>query len=119
MEENFDLRIKLGAASNVEDFKKVTSELKDKYIDYHEGRNVWIQNVECESTDLVLPPWLCQPYVRMPPEQHLKLVESKVKAAEDNSQVSFYEFVTISSFIFCSKLEIFTQIYLLYLVGKF
>lgn len=37
--------------------------------------------------NLYLPPWICQPYVRMDPNDHVKLLAEKQKAAEDPERV--------------------------------
>lgn len=73
--ENNELRMQLGAANTLEIFRNIVDEIKDTYLPYHEGKIKWDQTVEEGCFDLVLPPWLCQPYVRLPPEEHLKKVE--------------------------------------------
>lgn len=95
--ENFDLRIKLGEANNLEDFYEVANGLKDNYLDYHKGNKIWDHTTESNTCNIILPPWLCQPYVRMPPEQHLQKVENQMKAAEDNIQVRIF-FFTLYTF---------------------
>lgn len=47
------------------------------YEKYHTGLEVWSETTECGTQNLVLPPWLCQPYVRDTPENHVKKVELK------------------------------------------
>lgn len=54
----------------MEAFKNVVYTLRDRYLPYHEGHLTW----QTEKTDynLKLPPWLCQPYVREPPQEHIQ-----------------------------------------------
>lgn len=85
LEENFELRIKLGSASSLTDFAKVASELKERYSPYHEGKILWTATTESDSCNLILPPWLCQSYIRIPPEEHLKKVEEKNKQIEEGN----------------------------------
>lgn len=80
--ENSKTRISLGAAKSVEQFFNISKELRDKYIDYHNGVKLWDETNEPGTFNLILPPWLCQSYIRMPPDEHVKLVEEKVKEAQ-------------------------------------
>lgn len=34
-----------------------------------------------------MPPWLCQPYIRPAPEEHKKIIEEKVRKAEDPNTI--------------------------------
>lgn len=59
-------------------FKVLVNELRDKYEPFHLGKLSWSETTELGTQNLVFPPWLCQPYVRMQPEEHLKkMVENK------------------------------------------
>lgn len=70
-------------------FKMITTEIKDLYLPFHEGKLKWEQDTtENGSSNLILPPWLCQPYVRLPPEEHLKKVEQHQNRFND-TQVHF------------------------------
>ncbi|KAB0796385.1 hypothetical protein PPYR_10446 [Photinus pyralis] len=75
---NNNLRIQLGAANTMGDFKKIVTHLREMYICYHEGREKWDPMTEEGTENLILPPWLCQSYMRSPPEEHLQ------KTAVDN-----------------------------------
>ncbi|XP_026744695.1 tRNA-dihydrouridine(16/17) synthase [NAD(P)(+)]-like [Trichoplusia ni] len=77
LEENNDDRQILATAQNLDDFRKVCSSVKDKYLPYHEGKIVYEndENILRKGYDLLLPPWICQPYVRMSPEEHTQKME--------------------------------------------
>lgn len=81
--DNNNIRIQLGAANTLTEFKRIVNELKHNYKPYHEGDICWCNNVEEDSQNLILPPWLCQPYIRILPEEHIKKVEHKRKEAEN------------------------------------
>lgn len=83
MPENNNIRISLGAANTLTEFKRIVNLIKDKYLPYHSGLIKWEQTIEDGTENLVLPPWLCQSYVRMSPEEHLKKVDEKQKETED------------------------------------
>lgn len=83
--------------STMESFKNVVYGLRDRYLPYHEGRLAWPQ--QPSDYNLKLPPWLCQPYVRHPPEEHaqklqIQNTESQSKATkrkfkdEDGNEIS-------------------------------
>lgn len=81
--ENNSLRIQLGAANTLNEFKRIVNELKNKYKPYHEGEITWKNTVEVDTQNLMLAPWLCQPYIRILPEEHIRKVEEKRKEAEE------------------------------------
>uniref|UniRef100_A0A8R2GDD1 tRNA-dihydrouridine(16/17) synthase [NAD(P)(+)] n=1 Tax=Bombyx mori TaxID=7091 RepID=A0A8R2GDD1_BOMMO len=71
-DENNDDRQLLATAQNINDFKKVCENLKNKYQPYQEGKIHYEdeENISRTGYNLILPPWICQPYVRMSPEAH-------------------------------------------------
>lgn len=77
--DNNALRIQLGETNKLPTFKSITQQIKDKYEPYHIGKLTWSETTEPGTQNLVLPPWLCQPYVRIEPQEHIKLVEEKRK----------------------------------------
>ncbi|CAD0196822.1 unnamed protein product [Chrysodeixis includens] len=83
LEENNDDRQILATAQNLNDFRTVCSNIKDKYLPYHEGKIIYEndENILRKGYDLILPPWICQPYVRMTPEEHTQKLE-KLNANE-------------------------------------
>ncbi|KOB65216.1 T-diRNAhydrouridine synthase [Operophtera brumata] len=67
-EENNGVRQILATGQNLDDFKQVCGNIREKYLPYHEGQK------QC-GFDLILPPWICQPYVRMSPENYTYKME--------------------------------------------
>ncbi|XP_075159478.1 dihydrouridine synthase 1 [Haematobia irritans] len=90
LKPNSELREELAVANNIEKFRDVVNKIQNKYEPYHEGQQVY----EAEELDpsvvqeelaynLALPLWLCQPYIRVPPEMHKQILAEKARLAED------------------------------------
>ncbi|XP_074106212.1 dihydrouridine synthase 1 [Cotesia typhae] len=75
--ENAEERALLARFSTMESFRSVVERLKNRYLPYHEGKILWEQSSPPEDFNLVLPPWLCQPYVRDAPQVHIEKVSAK------------------------------------------
>lgn len=85
----------MATSQKVCDFRKVILELEAEFSPYHNAEKLFIndppppnpneENVPPEplTYNLSLPPWLCQPYIRMEPEEHKKMLAEKVKIAAD------------------------------------
>lgn len=79
---NKDVRSELASKGSLTEFRNVAFIIRDRFKPFHDGEVVWVEGY-CENYDLVLPPWLCKPYERPPPEEHLKrMSELQSKAAE-------------------------------------
>lgn len=68
----------------MQQFKYIVNEIRDMYKPFHEGNEIWTDTTEKDSQNLVLPPWLCQCYMRDTPENHVKKVEDKRKEFVEN-----------------------------------
>ncbi|XP_054082705.1 tRNA-dihydrouridine(16/17) synthase [NAD(P)(+)]-like [Zeugodacus cucurbitae] len=87
---NADLREELAVSNQLERFRAVVEKIKHKYEPFHVGAVVYdaeevdpsVLVIE-EGLNLSLPPWLCQPYIRVPPEMHKQIIAEKVRLAED------------------------------------
>merc|ERR1711915_90756 len=85
---NFDLREIIAKSHSLEEFQHAVEQVRDRYLKYHNGEAEFAQPEELEIFNLKQPVWLCQPYVRPPPDVYLekmrKLAEEERKAQEDN-----------------------------------
>lgn len=87
MPENFDLRHRLSKCATIEEMGAVVQDMKDRMLSYTKEDCSWEPKKDSAEAKLPFPPWICQPYVRIPPEQHLaKLVDSRKKALERAQQ---------------------------------
>ncbi|XP_068629571.1 tRNA-dihydrouridine(16/17) synthase [NAD(P)(+)]-like [Battus philenor] len=87
-ESNNEDRQLLASAQNLDDFKQVCISIRDKYLPFHEGR-INFQDVEGITRcgyDLILPPWICQPYVRISPEEHTYKMQMLSKQQDSNTK---------------------------------
>lgn len=69
---NEKLRNEMGQSKNYEGFRRVVISLKEKYEPIHLGKFLW--EYIYSDYNMILPPWICQPYVRLSPEEHLKKI---------------------------------------------
>lgn len=84
----------MATAYSIDSFREVVNRLGDKYRPFHEGAAVW----NGEPTDdyvpdynLTIPPWICQPYYRIPPEEHKQKLSEKQKAAEHQVKQKYFD----------------------------
>jgi len=84
---NFDLREVIAKSHSLEEFESAVNEVRDRYIQYQEGVKEFIELEELDIFNLKFPPWICQPYVRPPPDVYLekmrKLAEKERKEREE------------------------------------
>ncbi|XP_063531071.1 tRNA-dihydrouridine(16/17) synthase [NAD(P)(+)]-like [Cydia strobilella] len=88
IEDNNDDRQLLATAQNLQEFKQVCKNIKCKYLNYHEGTQLLDENEAVTRTgfNLILPPWICQPYVRMSPEEHTQKMENLCRNQDSENQ---------------------------------
>lgn len=73
----------MAVAQSIEQFRDCVDRLKAKFEPYHNGDKVWCGETEPQDFNLSLPPWICQPYIRMEPEKHIERMAEKQRHAND------------------------------------
>lgn len=86
---NFDIRERFAIGQCNADFRIGIAEIKDRYKPYHDGEKPYLPEVEITEGDynLRIPPWICQSYVRAPPDEHIKKLELHEKLAADPNTI--------------------------------
>ena len=88
IKENFPIREIIAKGQSLEEFKDAVSQVKQKYLPFHLKEKCWPGASELDVFRLKNEPWICQPYVRPPPEEHLKkLEEIKEKQKQERKRI--------------------------------
>ena len=87
MKTNFEQREILALSGSVQKFRSVVQYLEDKYRPYNEGTLKWEPEIVPGDFNLKLPPWLCQPYFRASPEDHIQKLEELQNIAKDPNTI--------------------------------
>lgn len=92
LKQNQGIRDDVATAQTIEQFRSCVSRLKESFEPYHTGQLVWI-NTDDETRDynLSLPPWICQPYIRMEPEKHIEYIAIKQREAAEKVKEEYYD----------------------------
>ena len=83
---NFDIRHIIAKGQYLSEFRDAVLQVKGRYMPYHMKHLEWNQPPELIALKLKYPPWLCQPKVRPPPEEHLKKLH-EIQAKEKTEQL--------------------------------
>lgn len=84
----------MATAQTVQQFRSCVNRLKDAFEPYHTGQLVWKNEDDDDERcdyNLSLPPWICQPYIRMEPEKHIEYVAAKEREAADKEKVEYFD----------------------------
>lgn len=88
---NATIRQDIAISHTVAEFRKCVDELREAFEPFHNGTDTYVEEESGDGTakdyNLSLPPWICQPYIRMAPNEHIKLMAVKQKLAEDPERV--------------------------------
>ena len=101
LKSNSKERDDMALAHSNDEFRAVVNRLAEKFRPYHEGIKPWIGEAKNDDNDnnenyvfdcnLKIPPWICQPYYRLPPEEHKQMMEEKVKMAESREKKQYFD----------------------------
>lgn len=78
---NSALRESIAVSHEVAVFRETVQKLQAIFQPYHEGRARFDE--PRTSFDVTLPPWMCQPYIRVEPEEHKRVLAEKCLRSED------------------------------------
>jgi len=87
-DKSLHLREVLAKGSTPEELKTVVDNLKELYLPYQSGAQEWSPPADHSLAKLPFPPWQCQPYVRLPPEEHvekMKNIATQMKRAREEA----------------------------------
>lgn len=103
MKPNGEIREEIAASRSNDQFRESIDKLKGKYEPFHLGQEIWTEEfdvAEESSNDdtepnynLKLPPWICQPYIRLEPEKHkAKCAEAqRLAAIPDRPKTEYFD----------------------------
>lgn len=84
---NVGERERIAKGHTVTEFRAVVDVLRERFEPYHEGQALYVPEPvdggDENDQNLSLPPWICQPYIRMEPTEHIALLAEKKRIAED------------------------------------
>ena len=74
----------IAKGQSVEEFRRAVVSLRERYIKFHNEEETFVLPEELEMFNLAHQPWICQPYVRPPPDVYLE--KMRKLAAEERKE---------------------------------
>lgn len=92
LKQNEAIRSEIATAQSLQQFRSCVNRLKEAFEPYHMGHAVWINDNESpKDYNLSLPPWICQPYIRRAPEEHIEFLAQKEKEAAEREKTDYFD----------------------------
>lgn len=92
LKQNEAIRDEVATANSLQQFRSCVNRLKATFEPYHMGQAVWMENNELpKDYNLSLPPWICQQYIRRPPEEHIEFLAQKQKEAAEREKTDYFD----------------------------
>lgn len=88
------MRTKMAISGDNDEFREIAKYLREKYEPFHEGYSTWDGEPDenhVPDYNLTIPPWICQPYYRIPPEEHIQKMEECQKLAEKCEKRKYFD----------------------------
>lgn len=84
----------MAVSYTIEAFREVVNILTEKFRPCHEGKSIWNEELDGEEElnyNLKIPPWICQPYYRLPPDEHKQKLEEKQREADMGLKQKYFD----------------------------
>lgn len=91
MKQNQDIRNEVATAQTIAQIRTSVNRLKEKFLPYHSGEAIWTHEDEPIDCNLSLPPWICQPYIRMEPQKHIEYLALKEREAAEKRKLEYFD----------------------------
>lgn len=92
LKQNEAIRSEIATAQTLQQFRSCVNRLKATFEPYHMGQTMWVNDDETlNDYNLSLPPWICQPYIRRPPEEHIEFLAQKQKEAAEREKTDYFD----------------------------
>lgn len=91
LKQNQEIRNQVATAQTIAQIRTSVNRLKENFLPYHTGEAIWTNENEPTDCNLSLPPWICQPYIRMEPQKHIEHLALKEREAAEKRKLEYFD----------------------------